>query len=64
MIKFVITKEGKLVDPIILRGIDYHFDQEALRVVKLMDGKWKAASHRGKSVDCYYIIPIVFRLLH
>lgn len=64
MIKFVITKEGKLVDPIILRSIGYHFDQEALRVVKLMDGKWTAASHRGKSVDCYYIIPVAFRLLH
>ncbi len=60
-IRFVVTKEGKIENPVILRSLDYYMNEEALRVVRMMPD-WEPAIHEGKKVDCYFIIPIVFRV--
>lgn len=60
-IRFVVTKEGKIENPVILRSLDYYMDEEALRVIRMMPD-WEPAVHNSKKVDCYFIIPIVFRI--
>lgn len=59
VIRFIVTKEGKVKDPVIRRGIEYYFDEEALRVIRLMPD-WEPAMHNGEKVDCYFIIPLLF----
>lgn len=61
-IGFVVTKEGSVKDVKIKRGLGVAFNDEAIRLVKLMDGKWKAGKLNGKAVDVNYTIPIKFKL--
>lgn len=60
IIRFVVTREGKIKDPVVRRGIEYYFDEEALRVVRLMPD-WEPAIHNGEKVDCYFTLPMLFR---
>ena len=63
-IRFVVTKEGKIMKPEILRGIEpMYFDKEAIRIVSIMPD-WIPAKYKGENVNAYFTIPIVFRLLH
>jgi TonB family protein len=59
---FIITKEGDLTDIKVRKGIHPAFDEEAIRVIKLTNGKWKAGRLNGKAVDVNYTIPIKFKL--
>ncbi len=60
-VKFVINKEGKIIDVQILKGIHYSIDQEALRVIKAMPN-WIPGQQGGKAVNVAYQIPINFTL--
>ncbi|MEA3480076.1 MAG: TonB family protein [Bacteroidota bacterium] len=60
-LQFVIDENGKLVDPVILRGVDPALDAEALRVV-LASPKWTPGKQRNKPVKVSYTFPINFRL--
>ncbi|NDV96541.1 energy transducer TonB [Dysgonomonas sp. 521] len=59
-IRFIVTKEGKIESPEIVKGVSPILDKEALRVVNIMPD-WIPAKHNGENVDAYYILPIVFR---
>lgn len=59
-IRFIVTKEGKIESPEIIRGTPL-LDKEALRIIKLMPS-WIPAKHKGENVDTFFILPIVFRL--
>jgi TonB family protein len=59
---FVVTKEGRIEDVKVKRGLGVAFNEEALRLVKLMDGKWKAGKQNGRAVNVAYTIPIKFKL--
>ena len=62
IIRFVVDKEGNIVNPEVLRSIDHYLDKEALRVVRLMP-KWKPGElEDGTKVAVYYTIPVSFRL--
>ena len=61
-IQFVISKEGKIENAIVVRGIGGGLDQEALRVVKKMP-TWKPGKHNGKAVAVNFTLPIKFELL-
>lgn len=60
-LQFFIDKNGNLVDPIIIRGVDPALDAEALRVV-LASPKWTPGKQRNKPVKVSYTFPINFRL--
>lgn len=60
-LQFVIDENGKLVDPVILRGVDPALDAEALRVV-LSSPRWTPGKQRNKAVKVCYTFPINFRL--
>ena len=61
IIQFVVNKDGSIVDPVVVRGVDPYLDKEALRVVKTMP-KWKPGKQRGKAVRVKYTVPVTFKL--
>ncbi|EGK01418.1 energy transducer TonB [Dysgonomonas gadei] len=61
VIRFIVTKEGKIVKPVVIRSLSSATDKEALRVINLMPD-WIPGKHKGELVNVYYTIPIVFRL--
>lgn len=60
-VTFKITKEGKVTDARIARGLHPPMDKEAVRVVSSMPD-WKPGKQDGKPVDVTYTVPIDFVL--
>ncbi|MEM7105602.1 MAG: energy transducer TonB [Bacteroidota bacterium] len=61
VISFVITKEGQLDSPKIIRDIGGGAGDEALRVVMMMKN-WVPGSFMEKPVDVHYNLPIRIKL--
>lgn len=60
-VTFKITKEGKVTDARIARGLHPPMDKEAVRVVSSMPD-WKTGKKDGKPVDTNYTVPVEFIL--
>lgn len=60
IVQFVVTKDGKIGDVRISRGIDPIIDNEAIRVIKSLPDFIPGRS-RGKCVNVWYTLPITFR---
>lgn len=62
LVQFIVEKDGTLSDIEVVRSAGHQsFDQEAVRVVKMMP-KWKPGSQKEKIVRCKYIISFKWRL--
>lgn len=61
-VSFVVCTDGTLCDYEVLKSVDKVVDQEALRVVKAMSGRWKPGYQRGQPVRVKYNLPINFTL--
>jgi TonB family protein len=61
-VSFVVCTDGTLCDYEVVKGVSSSVDQEALRVVKAMSGKWKPGALRGEPVRVKYNLPINFTL--
>lgn len=61
-VSFVVCTDGTLCDYEVLKGVAPSLDQEAVRVVKSMSGKWKPGVQRGQKVRVKYNLPITFSL--
>ena len=62
IVQFIVDKEGNIVQPKVVRGVDPYLDKEALRVVGLMP-KWKPGElDDGTKVAVRFTIPVMFRL--
>ena len=61
VIKFVVNKDGSIVDAEAVKSPHPALAEEGLRVVKSMP-KWKPAKENGKIVRSRFNIPIVFKL--
>ena len=59
-IAFVVTKEGKIRDTRVVKGINEGCDKEALRLIKNMP-PWDPGMQQGKLVSSVYGLPIIFR---
>ena len=59
---FIVEKDGSVSNVNIKRGISTDCNNEALRVVKLMNGKWQPGSYKGQNVRVAYTLPIKFKL--
>ncbi|MEI8135950.1 MAG: TonB family protein [Bacteroidota bacterium] len=62
-LKFVVNESGEISNVEVLKGVPgcSDCDKEAVRVVKSMP-KWKAAKMTGRSVKCYFNLPISFKI--
>lgn len=61
IVQMVVSKEGKVVNPKIVRSVSPELDAEAIRVVKSMPD-WKPGKQRGQAVNVKYTLPIMFKL--
>jgi TonB family protein len=61
LVEFIVEVDGSITHPRVDVSLYKDFDEEALRVVKLMP-KWKPARAQGKPVRCYYKVPVTFSM--
>lgn len=61
-VKFTVEKDGTIYLAKILNKSNPLFETEALRVVKLMSGKWDPGLQRGQPVRVWFTMPISFSL--
>jgi protein TonB len=60
-VQFAVNSSGKVVDAVVVRGVDPALDKEATRVV-MSSPKWAPGKQRGKSVKVQFTFPINFVL--
>lgn len=60
IISFKVSDNGEVFDPSILKGLGYGCDEEAIRLVKLI--QYDAVKNRGVRVTAHSKIKIPFRL--
>ena len=61
IVSFIVNKDGAIVEPEVIKGVNPSLDKEALRVISGMP-KWKPGSQRGKPVRVKYTVPVNLRL--
>jgi len=61
LIRFVVTKTGKIKDARIIRSLESSYDKEALRIVSLMPD-FIPGQQNGRNAAVYYTLPIKFRI--
>jgi TonB family protein len=61
-VSFVVCTDGTLCDYEVMKSAHPELDQEAVRVVKAMSGRWKSGTQRGQKVRVKYNLPINFTL--
>ncbi|WP_396170542.1 energy transducer TonB [Flavobacterium sp.] len=59
-VKFIVDKEGRIVEPEIIKGIGYGADEEALRVVSSY-ANFAPGEIRGIKVRCTFSLPIAIQ---
>ncbi len=59
ILRFVITREGKVDDISVVRGVHPLLDEEAKRIIREMPD-WIPGTQDGKRVNVYYSLPISF----
>lgn len=60
-VTFVVSKEGKVINPKIAKSVNPSIDKEALRVVGNMPN-WTPGKQKGKNVAVEFTVPINFAL--
>jgi protein TonB len=61
VIQFVVDKDGRVTEPVVVREVGGGCDEEALRVIKNMP-RWIPGKQQGKAVKVRYTLPVRFRL--
>ena len=61
IVQFVVNTDSTISDVKVVKPVNPHFDEEALRVVKAMP-KWKPGAQHGKPVRVRFTLPVTFRL--
>lgn len=62
IIRFIVDKEGNVVNPKVVRSVDSYLDKEALRVINQMP-KWQPGElEDGTKVAVYFTVPVMFRV--
>ena len=61
IVRFIVTKKGKLQNFVVVRSLDPAFDKEAIRVLKLMP-RWIPGKQNGVDVNVYFTLPVSFKL--
>ncbi|HTN45164.1 MAG TPA: M56 family metallopeptidase [Flavipsychrobacter sp.] len=62
IVKFVVNKEGKVINPQVIQSPGEALSKEALRVTLLMPDWIPGENEDGEKVDVYFTQPILFKL--
>lgn len=60
-VTFIIDKDGKIVEPKVVKSLGYGLDEEAIRVITSYEN-WIPGQQRGVNVRVLYSIPITVHL--
>ena len=61
IVQFIVSENGEVSEPKIIRSVSPALDKEACRIVLAMP-KWNPGKLKGKPVAVRYMLPITFRL--
>lgn len=61
VVKFVVSADGSVASPEVIRSVSPELDAEAIRVVESMP-RWTPGTVDGKPVDAQFTLPVFFRL--
>ena len=61
-VAFMVNTDGTIADITIKRGSNPALNEEVIRVVKLMSGKWRCGYQNGVPVRVAYTLPIGMRV--
>ena len=61
IVQFVVNTDSTITDVDVIKPVNPHLDEEAVRVVKAMP-KWNPGKQRGEPVRVQLFLPITFRL--
>ena len=61
ILQFVVNTDSTITDVNVVKSVNPHLDQEAVRVVKAMP-KWNPGKQRGEPVRVRFTLPVTFRL--
>jgi len=61
IVRFVVTKSGKIDNAEVIRGLYPAIDKEGLRVINSLPD-WIPGEQKGEKVPVWYTIPITFKL--
>lgn len=61
-IEFTVKADGSVTNVTVIRGIGGGCDEEAVRVVKMMNKNWKPGKQNGKNTTTKMTLPIHFQL--
>lgn len=61
IVQFAVNKTGRVVDAVVVAGVDPALDKEAIRVV-MSSPPWTPGKQRGKAVKVLFTFPINFVL--
>lgn len=64
IVQFIVNKDGRMIDPEVLRGVNEELDRAALAVVRKMarDITWVPAIQDGEPVRVKFTMPVSFKL--
>lgn len=58
---FIVSKEGRIDEVNVVKGLSKECDEEAIRVIKSMPD-WKPGKQNGRAVPVKYVLPIKFKI--
>ena len=61
IVQFVVNTDSTITDVNVIKPVNPHLDEEAVRVVKAMP-KWNPGKQRGEPVRVRFFLPVTFRL--
>jgi protein TonB len=61
-VSFVVLENGDISDVKVFKGIGSGCDEEAVRIVRLTNGRWLPGKQKGKAVKVFYNLPVRFSL--
>lgn len=63
VVRFIVDEQGRITDTEVVKGCGNGFDEEALRLIRLMPW-WTPGRQAGQPVRVVRTMPIIFRLTH
>ena len=61
-LEFVVETDGSISNIVVISGLGFGCDEEAVRLIKLTDGMWEPGSDNGQAVRVLMTVPVRFNL--
>ncbi len=62
VLQFVVQTDGTLKDIEVVKDLGYGTAEEAVRVLKMMDGQWKSGKQNGAPILVRYTLPVRYAM--